>query len=1096
MPTVAHCPDRETLERLLAQGQPAEEIERLARHIEECPRCGELLDKLLQDNRTTQSLRSSSGLTAGDSAELSGLMARLQQLRPVRSDETLAASSTNVPGSLAGSLPEADATEAGTEFLGPAQQADEIGRLGQYRVLKKLGAGGMGMVFLAEDTLLRRKVALKTLLPAIAARPESRERFFREARAAAAIEHQHIVAIHQVGEDRGVPFLAMPFLKGESLEDRLRRQGKLNPLEAARIAVEMAEGLAAAHEPGLIHRDVKPANVWLEGERGQVKLLDFGLARAHADETHLTQSGAIVGTPAFMAPEQARGEKVDHRADLFSLGCVLYVMLTGRRPFTGESAMSILTALALDTPPAPQVVNFEVPAALSDFTMQLLAKKPEERPASAKETAAELRRIVRGLAASRTEATLPARQAPTPQPARPKQRRRVAVLAGVLLAGMILAAGIVIIIRDKTGKKVGEVNVPEGGKVEIVEHGDRKGNPAPQASPFDSFRRADIPDYELLVAGRGDPQQAPAELVAVLGDSRLKHWAQALCVAFRSDGKQLVSGAYRGQVTFWDPATGRMTRTVQLPNHTFALAYSPDGTQLAVGMYGTGARLLNPATGSTIRSFPAETCTEVLFTAEGKRLLTASGNNKVQLWDVATGNEVRAFEGHTDGVDCLALSKDEKVLVSGSRDGTARVWDLATGKELRRLKGVSKWVSSIAFTGDGKRVLVWQRDHRLGLWDPATGEQVLALDSKPGPDWALVTVAASPDAKWLVTTVDEGRPGITWWDAATGKKAHTAALPDWIIKCAFSPNSELLATADGAGCVRLWDTATGRERPPIPGARGPVSALAVSADGGRIGAGFGGEAREAVVWDVGQARPIFHKPIRATSALCPDGQRLALGELLPSGMPRLWELSRNPEQFPEVQNGGHTPLAFNRDGTRLASGYGAPVKIWDPKRGAEVLSFGNHSQEVTALAWSSSSNRIASASALTSEIKVWDPDSGKEVVQLQDPPQRPLNPAISPDGTRLAVANGLEGALWDVTSGKKLLPLSAWTCAFSPDSKTLAVAGMERTLALRDSTTGKVSQQWELPGLATSLTYALDGRHLLVGNGNGTVYVLRLAPPP
>ena len=218
------------------------------------------------------------------------------------------------------------------DFLAPSQAADELGRLGCYRVLKVLGHGGMGVVFEAEDPQLRRKVALKAMLPTLAASETARKRFLREAQTAAAIEHDHIVPIFQVGEDRGVPFIAMPLLKGEPLDRRLLRESRLPLSEVIRIGRETAAGLAAAHKKGLIHRDIKPANLWLE-ETGRVKILDFGLARAAADSGQLTQSGAIIGTPAYMAPEQVDGKTLDARCDLFSLGCVLYRLSTGELPF-------------------------------------------------------------------------------------------------------------------------------------------------------------------------------------------------------------------------------------------------------------------------------------------------------------------------------------------------------------------------------------------------------------------------------------------------------------------------------------------------------------------------------------------------------------------------------------------------------------------------------------------------------------------------------------------------------------------------------------------------------------------------------------------
>jgi len=290
-------------------------------------------------------------------------------------------------------LPAEGTSPQSYDFLAPAEKPDEIGRLGPYRVLKVLGAGGMGVVFRAEDPHLERLVALKAMLPSMASSAGAKQRFFREAKAAAALKHPHIVSIHQVGEDRGAPFLAMEYLEGEALDDRLKRETRLPVPDILRIGREIAEGLEAAHKKGLIHRDIKPANLWLEGEKGHVKILDFGLARAMGDTTHLTQSGAIIGTPAYMAPEQARTEKVDLRCDLFSLGCVLYCMCTGERPFKGHDTISILMAIATEDPPPPVSLNLEVPTELSDLVMHLLAKKPEDRPESARAVAEMLQEI-------------------------------------------------------------------------------------------------------------------------------------------------------------------------------------------------------------------------------------------------------------------------------------------------------------------------------------------------------------------------------------------------------------------------------------------------------------------------------------------------------------------------------------------------------------------------------------------------------------------------------------------------------------------------------------------------------------------------------
>lgn len=277
-------------------------------------------------------------------------------------------------------------------ILAPPQRPDEIGRIGDYRVLEVLGAGGMGVVFLADDERLGRRVAIKTLKGNLASSVEFRKRFLREARAAARLNHDHVVTIHQVGDANGVPFLAMPLLEGETLETRLQRKRILPVAEVIRVGREVTEALVAAHNSGLVHRDIKPSNIWLEHGTDRSKLLDFGLAgivtpggedaplagddrrEPHREaDAQLTRPDDRMGTPAYMAPEQLLGETTDTRSDLFSLGCVLYRMVTSELP-------PVELATSPTVPVPPQTLNPAVPKELNGLILQLLAKRPQDRP--------------------------------------------------------------------------------------------------------------------------------------------------------------------------------------------------------------------------------------------------------------------------------------------------------------------------------------------------------------------------------------------------------------------------------------------------------------------------------------------------------------------------------------------------------------------------------------------------------------------------------------------------------------------------------------------------------------------------------------------
>lgn len=374
-----------------------------------------------------------------------------------------------------------------TAFLAPAQEPDELGRLGPYRVLRVLGAGGMGVVFRAEDPRLQRPVALKAMLPKLAVTESAKQRFLREARAAAAIKHDHIVTVYQVDEDRGIPFLAMEFLEGEPLDQRLKRENKLSVPEVLRIGRELAEGLEAAHGRGLMHRDIKPANVWLEGKKARTKILDFGLARENTSEAQLTQVGTILGTPSYMAPEQAQGLPLDHRCDLFSLGCVLYQASTGVLPFRGKDTIHTLIAVNSHNPPAPRELNPALPEPLSALVMRLLAKAPANRPASAGEVAQELAAMAEGNTTVRLPP--PPRKVlrkgtpsptPPPQPA-PAGRSwlPLVVTLVILLLGLGAAAFWLVpgLFQNQAEQGTLVVEVPEGeadpGRL-TIKQGDRQ----------------------------------------------------------------------------------------------------------------------------------------------------------------------------------------------------------------------------------------------------------------------------------------------------------------------------------------------------------------------------------------------------------------------------------------------------------------------------------------------------------------------------------------------------------------------------------------------------------------------------------------------
>jgi serine/threonine protein kinase len=272
-----------------------------------------------------------------------------------------------------------EAKESGIrERLSRSDCPGSLGRFGNYEILAEVDSGSMGVLLKARDAQLNRVIALKILSPTLGSSSSARKRFTREARSVAAIQHDNVVTIHAVGEAQGLPYIAMEFVEGESLARRLEREGRLPAAEVVRIGKEIASGLAAAHARGIVHRDIKPANILIEGGTGRARITDFGLARA-LDDTGLTRSGFIAGTPEYLSPEQVAGEPLNHRADLFSLGCVLFEMCAGHSPFRADSTLAILRKIADYTPPPIAAINSQIPHWLGKIITRLLAKQPEAR---------------------------------------------------------------------------------------------------------------------------------------------------------------------------------------------------------------------------------------------------------------------------------------------------------------------------------------------------------------------------------------------------------------------------------------------------------------------------------------------------------------------------------------------------------------------------------------------------------------------------------------------------------------------------------------------------------------------------------------------
>jgi WD40 repeat protein/serine/threonine protein kinase len=841
------CPDPQRLEQFLLGKLPAAEALELELHVTDCSQCA----------RALASLDARDGLVVAMQAEIpdndtppeliAAVIPTLKRMRPQQNTVTLpSALSTDTPMVLGPNL--------GVGFLSPAQAEDEIGRLGPYRVLGLLGSGGMGMVFLAHDPVLDRRVALKVIRPELLAREDVRGRFFEEARAVARLEHDNIVVIHHIDLCNGVPYLVMPLLRGETLEDRLGRVAGPLPLgEVLRIGQEIASGLVAAHARGLVHRDIKPSNIFLEapvdpasadrdsrpkepyetttiaepanreelgndspapGSRapgpaqppGRARILDFGLACALGPlAPGDRRENTIAGTPAYMAPEQASGQGGDARVDLFSLGCVLYRMATGRAPFRGDDVLTTLMSVALEEPPRPRALNPKLPRRLDVLIWRLLRKKASDRPTSAQSVADELAAL-----------------------ARPRRTVWLLATAAALLAGAGLTAWLF-------PREVPPLPPDPGEVVFSYDEEDRRITLQGSNDPAETIDLARNPRKQLPPGNYR---------VKAVQPGRRKLWPDNFTV---ESGKSL-------------PLTLRLVGEIrQVAPHSgpvFAVALSPlEGSLLALSASGDRSVGVWDAAGDRVECLEghgsAVRC--VAFAPDGERAASGGGDNRkptdltIRLWNVFRQKETACLRGHESHVTAVAFTPGGEHLLSGGADGVVLLWDVKTEKVLRTFGAGHdrRGVHALAVAPDGKQALTGGGDDLALLWDLASGKVIRKLESHTRP---VRGVAFSPDGLTAFTAGGE----VQIWDLKQNTN-RTLDVSGGVFGVACSPDGRRLLTAGGDGVVRLWNLATNEKTKdeeicPFEGHRGAVRSVAFSRDGRR--ALSGGEDGTLRLWEL------------------------------------------------------------------------------------------------------------------------------------------------------------------------------------------------------------------------------------------------------